>query len=188
MRSRLLISALLCLALFGAPARAQKGSVSLGFINSPRGFGLSSSIAAPEGKNFSSVFVYADIYGVPTGRCDEPGVKAAFIRNLCITDFDLRDASVELFAGPGVCAGFVKDYEPGYALGITRNHGLCAALAGDIGLRVSFPRGVRLDLFFEADLGFHMRRHEDAAVNNLAVYKNGLIQSFWPSLSILFDL
>lgn len=174
--------------LMSALSRAQQTSASLGLFNSPRGFGLVSSFNERESRNFSLLSVYADIYGVPTGRCEEPGVKAFYVRNFCFSELELDGVSLDFFAGPGVSAGFVKDYEPGYALDITRNHGLCAAVCGDIGLRVIFSRGVRLDLSFQAEVGFHMRKDDEMKANNMAVYKNGLVQCFWPNLSILFDL
>lgn len=188
MRCELLISVLLCFLLLPAPSHAQNRSVSMGLFNSPRGFGAAASFNSEDGRSFSELSLFADIYGLPTGRCGEPGVKASFVRNFIFSSFEIDDVRLGIFAGPGVSAGFVKDYEPGYALDITRNHGLCAALCGDIGLRVRFSRGVSLGLSFQAELGFHMRRDDDMRANNLAIYKNGLVQSFWPNLSILFDL
>ena len=70
------------------------------------------------------------------------------------------------------------------------------ALLGNIrpslkGCRFDFGGRVALDLSFATDAGLHIRRNEKEQkymATSLSIYNNGLIQSFYPQLTILFKL
>lgn len=88
---------------------------------------------------------------------------------------------LHLYAGPGMSIGYVHDNKKG-------NTGHIAALSGSISCTADFGRRITLNLGFSTEFGLHLRRDENFDIINLALYKNGLIQSFYPQLSILFRL
>lgn len=175
--------------MLGISLNAQPAS--LGVFNSLKGIGA--TVEIPRGENeFMSFVAFTEIYGIPTGRCDKPGVKARFSHNFIFKTFEQEATIFMLYAGPGVTAGYMRDFEVGRridkTLTLTHNPGLMAALCGSIGCRFSFESRIALDLSFTADLGIHARK--DEALHNIDVrmYRNGLMQAFYPELSILIYL
>lgn len=161
---------------------------SFGVYNSLKGIGA--EVEIPNGGNeFTSLVAFAEIYGIPTGRCDKPGVKVRFSHNYVFKTFEEESTVFMLYAGPGVSAGYMRDFEVGRridkTLTLTRNPGVMAALSGSFGCRFSFESRIALDLSFTADLGIHARRDEELHNIDVRMYRNGLMQSFYPELSIL---
>jgi hypothetical protein len=102
---------------------------------------------------------------------------------------------IRMFAGPGIGAGYVRDHDKGRGIDLTTlisdNPGLAFAASGDIGWRFDFGGFVSLDLSFTAEAGVHARRNEREkgyAATSLSIYNNGLMQAFYPQLSIVFKL
>ena len=184
---------LLAFWLFAAlylPAAAQE----TGFFSSPKGFGAQYRFAPAEGV-FHSVTALVDIYGIPTSRCSSPGYRVNFSRNYIFKEMERADVKFTLYAGPGLSAGVVRDHDKGRGLDLTslisENPGFMLALSGDAGCRFDFGKKVALDLSFTADAGIHVRSNEKESGYNavsLSVYNNGLLQFFYPQLTVLFKL
>ena len=166
-------------------ASAQRPSA--GMYNSVKGFGLSFSLQSEDGE--MDVFTaYADIYGIPSGRSKVPGAKFNYSHQFVFTTLVFNDAVLDIYAGPGVTAGYVHDHESGfftdYDKPLLLNMGVVGALSGTVGCVFSFSRKLMLDLSWTVEGGIHMRRDETLENIDLKLYKNGLTQAWMPQLVI----
>lgn len=164
---------------------------SIGVFNSLKGIGAALELQKGT-EEFNSFAVYAEIFGIPTGRCSDPGVKFNWTHNFILWNIE-NDATVySIYAGPGASCGYMRDFEVGErkdaSLTLTKNPGLMAALSGSGGCRFSFNSRIALDLSFTAELGIFVRRDEELNNFDLNLYRNGLVQCFYPQLSILVYL
>ena len=161
----------------------------LGVFNSLKGIGAALELPAKDSSEFNSFALYAEIFGIPTGRCSEPGVKFNWSHNFILWDTEKDSTVYSIYAGPGISCGYMRDFELGKrkdkSLVLTKKPGVMTALSGTGGARFSFSGRIALDLSFTLDLGIFVRR--DEALNNfdLNLYRNGLAQSLYPQLSIL---
>ena len=185
-----IIAATAVALLLSISSYAQK--TSLGLFNSLKGIGVSLELDK-KAKEFNSFALYAEMFGIPTGRCSTPGVKFNWSHNFILRQFE-NDATVySLYAGPGISCGYMRDFEVGERqsdarLKLTRNPGISAALSGSGGCRFAFKGRIALDLSFTADLGIFIRKDETLNNFDLNLYRNGLAQCFYPQLSILVFL
>ena len=180
-----LLAAFSALLFFAAVASAQE--VSAGVYNSVRGIGASVSI--PSGEfDASSLTLFADIYGIPSGRTKIPGVKFNYTRQFVFRTIEYENTLFSFYAGPGVSAGYVFDHENGafsdYDKPLLMNQGFMAALSGSAGCLFTFSRRVVLDLFWTVEGGIHIRRDETLGNIDLRLYRNGLTQAWMPQLAI----
>ena len=181
------IIAVVAAALLCVNAGAQR--VSAGIFNSIKGFGIQVDSDHFDDFYFDSFTLYADIYGIPTGRSNAPGIKANYTRNFVVKIFEQPNVDLNLFVGPGCTLGFAKDFETNYyrdfSIPLVKNHGAIAALSGTFGCRFEFGRRIILDLSLCLEAGLHIR--EDEELGNLCVglYKNGLFHAPYPQLTIL---
>lgn len=161
----------------------------LGVFNSLKGIGAALELPAKDPSEFNSFALYAEIFGIPTGRCSEPGVKFNWSHNFILWNTEKDSTVYSIYAGPGISCGYMRDFELGKrkdkSLVLTKKPGVMTALSGTGGARFSFSGRIALDLSFTLDLGIFVRR--DEALNNfdLNLYRNGLAQSLYPQLSIL---
>jgi len=169
---------------FGFTAGAQ----AVGFLNSGKGFGLAAQEYDKDGRAFSSFILYADIYGVPLGRTDHPGVKGNFSRNHFIGSIKIERAKLDFYAGPGFTAGYVHDGERSVISqeSLANYPGVVCALSGSVGCLFTFDRHIALDLSFQGEVGFHIRKDEYLDQNDLTLYSNGLSRVWIPQLLILY--
>lgn len=175
---------LLAAILLGTTANAQ----AVGLHNSGKGFGLAFQEYDKDGKAFSSFILYADIYGLPLGKTVNPGIKGNFSRNHFFGNIKIDKAKLKFYAGPGFTAGYVQDGERSV---ISQEHlvnhpGVVCALSGTAGCLFTFDRHIALDLFLQAEVGFHIRKDEFLEQNDLTVYSNGLSRAWIPHLLILY--
>lgn len=177
---------LACVFCVGASAQ------DAGIFNSLKGIGA--SVRFPERNGvFHSATAFVDIYGIATSRCSYPGYKANFSRQYSLKTWKLDDYSIKMYAGPGLSVGYVRDHDKGRGIDlvslISDNEGMMFAASGDIGWMFDFGGLVSLDLSFTADAGVHVRRNEKERgywSPSLSIYNNGLMQAFYPQLTIWF--
>ena len=181
----------LCLLVaFSQPLASQEA----GFYNSPKGLGAQFRFGEQEGV-FHSLTAFVDIYGVPTGRCLYPGFRMNFSRQYVIQQLNSGDMDMLFYIGPGISSGMVHDHDKGKWFDLQSlvggNIGFMFALSADAGCRFDFGKRIALDLSFAMDAGVHMRRNENEKsyyATSLSIYNNGLLQLFYPQLTILFKL
>ncbi len=158
------------------PVRAQVRRVSAGGFYSFKGCGLSVMFDTPE--HFSRATVLADFTGLLSGSHKEPGVQAGYWVLYPLARWDVfDDMSVRPYVGPGLQAGYVRDYDKGF--------GVVAALGAGAGFRADFSRRVSIDLGWTVSAGVHLQArnfHNTRAT----VWQNGIYKILLPELSILY--
>ena len=163
----------------------------LGVFNSIKGIGLTFHQPVDE-TEFNSFTLFTEVYGIPTGRTGQVGVKFNYSRNIIFHQTDFENSLLSFYAGPGVSAGYLRDAE----FGLHENHlvplkhkpGFMLALSGTVGSHFHFRRKLSIDISFTADLGIHLRRDETLNSIGLNLYKNGIFQALYPQVSILYSL
>ena len=97
------------LSFLALPSGAQE---SVGLFNSPKGFGA--QVRFPENDGiFHSALVFVDIYGVPTSRCSNPGIRVNASRNYILSRRQKGEIGMSFYAGPGVTLGYLRDHDKG---------------------------------------------------------------------------
>lgn len=178
------------LAFAALPAVLSAAPDCGGLFNSPKGFGASVQTEVRDGR-FNSFDVFADIYGMPTGRAaNYPGIRVQAFRNFVLSDISMPADFSFIYAGMGMSAGYVRDFEsftrwergPAYLL---KNMGAVCCLSSQFGAKACFG-GIILDLGLQMDLGLFVRKHETQGNLMLELYKNGLYNVLLPQLKIMW--
>ena len=164
--------------------------VAAGIYNSPKGFGAAVQISSSEGA-FDNFSLVADFSGLFTRRCDHPGVKFNYSHNYVFATTEKEGMRYQLYLGPGFTAGWLHDWEKGRweqtgGTAFRKNYGGMAALSGSAGCRFIFERRLTLDLFWTAEVGIHIRRNEIQETPAISFYLNGIMQSLYPQLLIMY--
>ena len=188
----LALATLTAALLSGICAYAQESPV-YGLYNSPKGFGF--SIHAPEKSGtFDTFCLHADSFGFFSGRASNPGIKFNYSHNFILKEFRDRDMHVELFAGPGVSASYVYDYETSRVFvlfggdKLTKNMGFAPCLSATGGARLMFDHSrFSFDISLRSEIGVHIRRNEEGTATSMSWYIMGVLETFYPELTILYS-
>lgn len=174
--SKKVLPALLLLASLSLPATAatEGESAYWGVFNSPKGFGVTYDTGRTA-VQFDSYILYADLYAVLTNTASTPGIKFSYMRNFIFKRGGVGGSGLEyeLFAGPGLTVGALKDE--------TLRMGLSAGISGDLGFRIEFPTSFSVALSFQADIMAMLRIREKAT---LGFNRTGLERFYYPQLTI----
>lgn len=173
-------------------AGAQESAL-YGLYNSPKGFGF--SIHTPlSSSSFDTFSLHADSFGFFSGRASNPGIKFNYSHNFVLKEYRDRDMLIEFFAGPGISASYVYDYETSRRFvlfggdPLTKNMGFAPCLSCTGGARVLFDSSrFSFDLSFRSELGVHIRRNEEGTATNMSWYIMGVLETFYPELTILYS-
>jgi len=161
-------------------------------FSSPKGYGISGEYDGRYDGSINNFTIYADIYGMPTARTREAGVVATFTHNYIVQTVETEFAVFDFFAGAGASTGYVHDFEAGFFRKtnreLQRERSVMVALAGDAGVHADFGRRISLELSFTANLGIAMRRNRSNGAMLFSFYKNGVFQTLYPQISIMFRL
>lgn len=186
-------SILIILCLLPASIRCISASgqdVAIGGFNSLKGFGICTEIGGSDAdhERFNTYILSLDIYGLPMGRTEKPGVKFVFSHNHVLVKGGRGGVDSQFYAGPGAAVGYVHDREKSVASinRLVNNPGMTAALTGSAGMRMLFREHVLIDLSFTFEAGFHIRKDEWQEQNDLRFYSNGIYQAWYPQLSIMY--
>lgn len=150
-------------------------SFSLGTFHSPKGIGISMEMNS-DSQSFDSLTLLADMHGVLTGEHSSPGIKLVYTRDIIFRHFDKQDYFVDLYAGPGITAGYIRD--------INEPFSFVAGLSGVAGARFSFLRNLSIDIELCTDLALELNRNNRFRSLNLKIYKSGYYHIFFPQLRI----
>ncbi len=189
MRGLKYISLLLAAALTFGPAASGRERY-LGAFNSSKGLGAAMLLGSSSGDGFSIVSLYADMFGVFSGRTDDVGIALSYSRDYVIYSSDLEYYSLTLHGGPGFLTGYVHDYERHFftSEGDTdKTMGAVAALSGNIGFLTDFyRRRISIDIGICINPGIHIRRDRNDGTVLLSLYKRGIYYGLCPQLSIYY--
>lgn len=181
--------AALCVAAVLVCTSASAQISSLGFFNSPKGFGITAHFTSNENV-FYSATAFADLYGVTLGRTNVPGVKCTVGRNRIFSRKEKEWGSLALYFGPGISVGFVHDFENGISYGfhnvLRETMGTVVALNGTFGAQFDFGRRLFVDVSFTAEAGLHTRQDIVHGNTLLSAYLNGLLQCFYPQVGLQY--
>ncbi len=181
---------LLLAATLAFCSSASAGERYLGSFQSPKGLGASLLFGSSSDNCFNVINLYADMFGVFSGRTRDVGAVLSYSRDYVIISEDYEFCSVTLHGGPGFLTGYVHDYERHYftSEGSTdKNMGFVAALSGNIGLLTDFySHRISIDIVFRIDPGMHIRRDSGDGAVLLSLYKRGIYYSLCPQLCIYY--
>lgn len=159
-------------------AGAQDGhSFSLGTFHSPKGFGFCAE-TVKDSLSFDAFTLIADMHGVLTGEHPRPGVKFTYTRNIVFKSIDKGNYIIDLYAGPGVTAGYLRDMHKSY--------GFMAGLSCLSGARYSFPTNLSVSIELCADIALEINRNQRHSSYELSLYKSGICHAFFPQLRIQY--
>lgn len=173
-------------ALFFVPALALKApaqdfkSFSLGSFQSPKGIGASFEIQK-EPNFFDSYDIITDMFGILKGDYSRPGFKATYCRGIILRQFIHDEYTADLYAGPGVTAGYVRDIHEPFSL--------VAGMTGAAGCRLYFDsRRLVVHIELGVDLAAEFNRNNRFKRIDLDIYKSGLLHFFYPQVRLLYRL
>lgn len=170
------VFALLFMSLACQKSSAQEANaLCIGTFHSPKGFGLSVQ-TQPERPSFDSVSLIADLRGVISGDSGKPGIKLTYTRDIIFAHRDYDGMGLDLYAGPGLTAGYVHDQAETL-------HPI-AGVSGVWGGRFTFDRHFTINLEFGCDLAYRMSKNERYGNIDLSTYKSGLYHIYYPQLLI----
>lgn len=164
------------------------GNRGIGFFSSPKGFGASFRRQSSE-RAFNCYTFYLDTYGVLNGRCLFPGYKFAYSHNTSVARIQEEDICYTFYIGPGVSAGYVREYEPYIYRDsrkyLSRGYGVSAAATASAGCRFEFDGSFGFDLSWTLEAGIFI----DSGGQNarVSLYKNGLVAAAYPQVTIFFS-
>lgn len=186
-RAYILFAAVLFLSA-GTSATAREKRTGAFF--SPKGLGLSLQVDNDWGDEIRTFNLYADMYGVYSGRTDKPGVAFSYVHNYILKVYDFEYSRLSMYAGAGFLAGYVHDFENGL-FSVTdrqlqKGMGIVAALACNFGLGFDFDRHITVDVSFSLCPGLHLRRDADSGSTIISVFQRGYISALYPQLCIYY--
>lgn len=154
------------------------GDYSAGSFHSPKGFGLCLDYDTG-GPILNSYTLYADIYGIPNDRFNDPGLKFVFSHYNLLGRLDGEDVTASFWLGPGVSLGVVRDFGKG------GNFGNCTSINCAGSVRLQYSRKIIIDLGLNLELGFiGMKNRGDYEIT---VYGNGIRQAWYPQVKIMYE-
>lgn len=176
-----LLMAFLLMPMLACEAPAQeRASFGLGSFNSPKGIGACLEFQE-EPSSFDSFDIIADMFGIFNGRYSKPGIKATYCRNIILKQFGHDEYNLDLYAGPGVTAGYVRDIHEPFSV--------VAGMAGSAGCRLSFDKKkVIICMELGLDIAAEINRNNRFGNIDLILYKSGIYHAFYPQVRILYRL
>lgn len=176
----LIIAAFLLSALAKEASAQEAKSLSIGTFHSPKGLGVCFEVQQ-ESRFFDSFDLIADMFGIMKGDYSTPGIKATYCRDIILKHYHHDEYKLDLYAGPGVTAGYVRDVHEPFSI--------VAGMAGSAGCRLYFDSR-RLIIYMELglDLAAEINRNNRFGNTDLDIYKSGILHTFYPQVRILYKL
>lgn len=167
-----------CIVALCACIALRAGDFSAGLFSSPKGFGLSLDYDTG-GSILNSYTLYADIYGIPGDKFNDPGTKFVFSHYNLLGRVEKDDVLLSFWLGPGVSLGRVRDSGKG------RSFGNAASVNCAASIRLQYSRRICVDLGFNLELGFF--GDSNGRDYEITIYNNGIRQSWYPQVKILYE-
>lgn len=176
--SVLALAAIFLSVIFNKAQAQDIHSLNIGSFHSPKGFGICLE-KEYDFSTFDAITLIADMHGVLTGEHPRPGVKMTFTRNIIFKHYDKDGYIIDLYAGPGVTAGYARDIQKPYCL--------IAGLSGVLGGRFSFPTRLSVNIEVGSDIAIDITRNERMGNIGISLYKSGIYHIVFPQLRIQYS-
>lgn len=106
-----------------------------------------------------------------------PGLSVSFTWNMILKTWDSRNGErIDLFAGPGLAAGWSKDF--------MKERGFNIGLVGRVGVQCCFTRNVEISACVAPVLGMHMVLLKESI--RMEYYRYGLLNIIMPEIGIRY--
>ncbi len=188
MRAKAAISLALAAVMSAVCSETAAQERYLGVFNSLKGFGIGAAFKPQDGASMTFINLYADMFGVLSGRTCDTGIAASLTRDYIIAYADYGYSYLALHAGPGFFTGYLHDYERHFFSSDGQTYkemGIVAALSGNVGLSADFfAHRLSIDISFCVNPGLHIRKDRDSGAMLLSLYKRGLYYCLTPQLCI----
>lgn len=171
----LMIAIALIQTLWTNTSAQVRNPFSIGTFHSPKGFGVCMETNS-DSLSFDALTLIADMHGVLTGEHPRPGVKFTYTRDIIFRHFDKEGYYVDMYAGPGLTAGYARD--------VSKPLCLIAGLSGVAGTRFTFSRNLSVNIELCADIALELCRNSRYGNIDLSLYKSGINHIFFPQLRI----
>ena len=130
-----------------------------------------------DNENFAEFQLRMDTMQMFSISSDLPGIAASAFWNIVFAEFKSRNGNpVRFYAGPGIALGYAGD--------VQRHPGFIFGVKGRVGGECAFPRGISVAMNISPMIGGHFSLSENMV--NMRLYRNGLIQSIIPEISIRY--
>lgn len=170
------IQLLVSVALFALQINASAGNFYTGLFNSPRGFGLSIDYTTKSDIR-NSFTVYADIYKLTDGSTAYPGIKIVYLHYNRIGGISGTHATYDLFIAPGFSTGYALDKDKEYP-------GIVTAADLSFAMRMVPQKHFELEFGVLTEIGLISGVGKGGT--QTGIYSNGLIQSLYPIIKIMY--
>lgn len=167
-----------------------KAQGSVGVSSSASGFGITSQWIIKDGQEINSFNLILDSYGMLSGISDTPGASFSFTRDYVFKYIVFEHFDFIAYAGTGAMIGYVRDYEKGIFKSprkeFEKEMGWAIGMCGSLGIILDYDRNISLGFSINPIFGAHIRQEQYAPVIKLSLYKNGLMQTVLPKISIMY--
>lgn len=130
--------------------------------------------------NFLEVKLKTDMQEVFLGRTSFPGASASICWNYVLHKMEDKEGNLwQFFAGPGVGAGYGKDFR--------KDEGWFIGLQGSGGAECLFRRNISISFTVNPLLSIQFSRDRERGTVLTTWYRNGIIWALMPELSIKYS-
>lgn len=156
-------------------------SLELGTFHSYKAVGFCADLFTSDDQ-FDTFELTADMHEVFSGKRPVPGIRASYIHNIILKEFSVREGetAAQLYAGPGVTAGYIRDsWKP---------FGVMAGITGALGVRANFLHNISLSAELGIDVALFAQKDARYGNIDLTLYEAGIKNIIYPQLKISYRL
>lgn len=157
---------------------AQDFTNAIGYISSPKYVGISYSLTNKNSQVSNNLSLNLDLMNVLKGESDHPGLRLCYNQTRPFENWDTKSGTIiSFYAGPGASVGYVMDYDEDF--------GWFIALSGTCGFDFKFIKPINIRIGIMGEFGIQCVNQGE---NNtkIKLYKNGIIRSVIPEISISY--
>lgn len=186
-----IIAVLTLLLVLISPLEAGTREKRIGMFHSPKGFGISAQIDAKDGDEINTFNLYADTYGLLSGRTSDVGIAFSYTHNYILRVYDFGHCRSSFYAGAGFLCSYVHDFEKGFfsddaSRQLDKKMGYVIALDCNAGYGIDFDRGISIDVSLSLIPGVFIHREDKSGQILAGLYKQGVFGALMPQLCIYY--
>ena len=161
-------------------------SKAIGATFSYTGTAVSYEHTTKKDNSYLDLSLKAEFSEFTSGRSSYPGISTSLTWNSILKDWTTSEGNtVSIFAGPGVVAGFGKDYSKSKkTTPVESSDGVFFGIMGKIGVECRFIRRVNLTASISPVIGSHLIYNNGLVT--MKWYRNGLYYALVPEIGIKY--